>query len=156
MSAPTVSARLRALGACGSSQTDAVPWAKRFGSDGRGAWLACTRPDWLLWLAGRLGLRRQCVLAGAICAARALRYVSAGEGRPRAAIVAAVRYGRGRAVWDLRTRRRAADAANAAAAYAAYAAAYAADVAARAWQCGAIRRVIPWEMIETAAQEVGA
>ncbi len=100
----TVADRLRELGACSSSPYDAVPWSEKFGDDCRAAWFACAKPEWLLWLAHKLGLRRQCTLALAICVARALRYVPTGEPRPRAAVVATIRRLRGKAAWDLRSR----------------------------------------------------
>ncbi len=96
----TVADRLQALGAC----ENAVSWSEQFGDDGRAAWFACTRPQWLLWLAYKLGLRRQCVLACAICVARVLRYVPAGELQPRAVVIAAVLAGRGKAAWNPLTR----------------------------------------------------
>lgn len=52
--------------------------------------------DWQLWLAGRSGVdRRRIVLAGALCAWYALRFVPDGEGRPAAAVDLARRFGLG-------------------------------------------------------------
>ncbi len=133
----TVADRLQALGAC----ENAVSWSEQFGDDGRAAWFACTRPQWLLWLAYKLGLRRQCVLACAICVARVLRYVPAGELQPRAVVIAAVLAGRGKAAY-----------------YAARAVVYASEAdsndaydAERSWQCAAVRRVISFRDVEVAA-----
>ena len=49
----------------------------------RRMWRRCRRPDWLLWVAARLGVDRRYVVAGAnACAHWALQFVPAGEGRP--------------------------------------------------------------------------
>ena len=39
------------LGACNASPNDAVPWSRAY-PDPRRAWIACERPDWMLWLLG--------------------------------------------------------------------------------------------------------
>ena len=117
--------RLVKMGAC----EDAVAWVGD--RDITAAWAECDRADWMLWLAGRVVARKTVVLAACACARTALRYVLAGEDRPRVAIETAERWARGEAtIAEVRS------AAAAAAAYAAddaaYAAAYAADAAAYA------------------------
>ena len=106
--------RLIKMGAC----EDAVAWVGD--RDITAAWAECQRADWMLWLAGRVVARPLVVLAACACARTALRYVLAGEDRPRVAIETAERWARGEAtIAEVRS----------AAAYVAYAAAtvYAAD-----------------------------
>jgi len=123
--------QLTELDACGG----AVKWAREQPSYAQ-AWRICHRGDWLLWLAARLAVdRKQIVLAACDCAELSLRYVPAGENRPRIAIETARKWCAGEATLD--DVRKAADAAASssnAAAYAANAAhaahaAYAADAA---------------------------
>jgi len=129
---------LRGVDACG----DSITWADQYGTDLARAWTECPRGDWLLWIAARVGVRRETVvLAACACARLALVHVPEGETRPLVAIETAERWARGEATLDeVRVARRAAayaaaDAydAYAADAYAAYAyaayAAYAADAA---------------------------
>ena len=139
--ADSIQPLLERLDACG----DARKWARQ--RTLAEAWSECPRGDWLLWLAGRLGIDRR-VLVAATCAVvrPALRYVPAGEDRPRLAIEAAEAGARGEEGVTLeRVRWAAADAYDAAAdaydaaayateaaAYAAYAAAYATEAAAYA------------------------
>ena len=118
---------LREIGACG----EAVRWAK--GKSLAEVWEQCERGDWLLWLCGRMAdkqdwpSRMDVVLAACACAETALKYVKAGEDRPRIAIETARKWARGEAtIQEVRTDAYAAYAA-AAAAYAAAAAAYAAS-----------------------------
>src|SRR5208337_2959706 len=60
------------------------------------AWETCNRPEWLLWLAGRLTTDpRPFVLAACACARTVLHLVAAGEERPRIAIEAAEAWCRG-------------------------------------------------------------
>ena len=88
---------LRKQGAC----DEALAWAQGY-STFKEAWNKCERPDWLLWwvvktvMPGSAGHRRL-VLVACRCARTALRYVPAGEDRPRRAIVAAEQWARGRA-----------------------------------------------------------
>jgi hypothetical protein len=101
----------------------------------------CERGDWLLWLAGKIGIdRKVLVLAACDCAERALKYVEKGEDRPRVAIATARKWANGDEGITIEDVRDAADAADAAAdaadanaaayaARAAYAAAYAAYAA---------------------------
>ena len=121
--------RLVKMGAC----EDAVAWVGD--RDITAAWAECERADWMLWLAGRVVARPLVVLAACACARTALRYVLAGEDRPRVAIETAERWARGEAT-IAEVRSAYADAAYAAAdacaAAAAYAAAYAATYAAAA------------------------
>jgi hypothetical protein len=89
------------------------------------AWNNCQRPDWMLWAAWKLGVDcRLIVRAAAMCARTALKFVTAGENRPLAAIEAAER-------WAENPTEENRVGANAAA-YAAYAAAAAAYAAADA------------------------
>ena len=124
MNSKEFSQLLRKIGAC----AEACEWAK--GKSLAGAWEQCERGDWLLWLCGRMvdtegwPTRKELVLAACACAETALKYVKAGEDRPRIAIETARKLVRGEATFqEVR------DAA-AAAAYAAYAAAAAAAAAA--------------------------
>src|SRR5690349_17926772 len=51
------------------------------------AWNECPRADWLLWFAARRGVdKKKIVLAACACARLALKFVRAGEDRPRLAI----------------------------------------------------------------------
>jgi len=78
---------LTELGAC----TEAVKWAGR--KTPKKAWETCKRGDWLLWIADKLNVgRKLLVLAACACARTALKYVPAGEERPRLAIEAAERW----------------------------------------------------------------
>jgi len=78
---------LTKLGAC----TEAVKWAGR--KTPKKAWETCKRGDWLLWIADKLNVdRKLLVLAACACARTALKYVPAGEERPRLAIEAAERW----------------------------------------------------------------
>jgi len=106
--------------------SEAVKWAGR--KTHKGAWKTCKRGDWLLWIAGKLDIdRKLLVLAACACARAALKYVRAGEDRPRIAIETAEAWTRGEATID--QVRSAANAAANAAAYATYAASYAAHAA---------------------------
>ena len=113
--------RLVKMGAC----EDAVAWVGD--RDITAAWAECDRADWMLWLAGRVVARPLVVLAACACARTALRYVLAGEDRPRVAIETAERWARGEAtIAEVRSAYAVAAyaAADACAAAAAYAAAY--------------------------------
>ena len=124
---------LRAMHACSA----AVEWAAAQPSYEQ-AWDACERPDWLFWLLGRTGCDRGLLVrAACACARTVLRYVPAGEDRPRLAIEAAEGWVRGEVTVDeVRVARDAA--AYAAYAYAdAYAAYAAADAAAAAYAADA-------------------
>lgn len=122
---------LRELGAC-DGPGEAIPWALAYqGRPAEEAWYACERVDWLLWLAGRIGVdRRLVVLAACDCVRPVLHLVPEDEARPRLAVEAAEAWTRGEATLD--DVRSAANAARAAyaAAYAAARAAYAAYAAA--------------------------
>jgi len=136
-------ASVRKMGAC----PEAVAWLAEQKNPAQ-AWRGCERGDWMLWLVGKLAgpvgdpRRKKLVLAACGCARLSLKYVKAGEERPRIAIETAERWAKGKAtIEEVRAAAyAAADAAYAAyaayaaadAAYAAYAAAYAADVAAYA------------------------
>jgi hypothetical protein len=105
--------------------SEAVAWAKQFGTDTESAWQECQRGDHMLWLLGKLSgepgsdSRKAVVLAACECGRLALpqfeiRYP--GDKRPRAAIETAESHCRGEATLkEVRTA--------AYAAYAAYAAA---------------------------------
>ena len=120
----------------------ACEWATSFPSLAD-AWAACSRGDWMLWLAAKLEIPRPLlVLAACACAREALVHVSAGEDRPLRAIETAEAWARGgdgapsladvRTAADAAYAAAAAAAADAAAASAAYAAADAAYAAAAA------------------------
>lgn len=94
-------ALLRSLGAC-SGRGGAVPWVASLPLDTtpHGAWNACGRGDWIVWLLGELyirgALRRQTLVLAACAAAEvALTCLPAGETRPRYAIETARRWCRG-------------------------------------------------------------
>ena len=108
---------LTELGAC----PGAVKWAGR--KTHKRAWETCKQGDWLLWIAGSLDIdRKLLVLAACACVRRALKYIPAGEDRPRIAIETAEARTRGEATIDqVRT---AADVATDVTANAAYYAAY--------------------------------
>ena len=88
------------------------------------AWKDCKRGDWMLWILGRLAgppeseSRKKLVLAACACVRLTLKYVRAGEDRPRLAIEAAEAWARGESGVTIEQVRSAA-----------YAAAYAADAA---------------------------
>jgi hypothetical protein len=166
---------LRRVGACDG----AVEWVEAQGDVApEDLWQHCARADWLIWLAVRVGLRREVVELLCDCVEPLL----ADEERPRAAIEAARRCVRGEAT--ARETRDAAAAADAAAFFAAGAdarAAYAAasvaawvadadaayDARAAAYAAGAafhdddladaarvVRRRIPWRLIRDGIKKV--
>ena len=92
------------------------------------AWGECERADWLLWWAARTerNSHQRIVLAVAACVRTTLRYVPAGEDRPRLAIEAAEQW----AADPTEENRAAAETAGAAAETAAWAAGAAAETAA--------------------------
>jgi hypothetical protein len=105
---------------------EAIAWAK--GKSLRAAWDGCKRADWMLWLAAKLLPRKSVVRAACACARTALRYVPAGEDRPRVAIETAERWTRGEAtIAEVRS-----------AAHAASVSAYAASVSAYAAYASAV------------------
>lgn len=139
------------------------------------AWRDCPDGRWMIWLLGKLHIagkidRPTLVLATCAVVRPSLRFVPAGEDRPRVAIETAERWCRGEATieevraaldaaWEYRRTAYAAYAADAAAgvaaayaaadadAYAAYAAADAAAYAA------AVRSVVSWTVVEKALEE---
>ena len=157
---------LTKLGAC----AEAVKWAGR--KTPKKAWETCKQSDWLLWIAGKLNIdRKKLVLAACACARTALKYIPAGEDRPRIAIETAEAWTRGEAtIEQVRTAADAAahaaadaaayaatDAAAHAAHVAAYAsadaaahAAYAAYAATRKNLAGIVREIIPFSVIRKA------
>jgi hypothetical protein len=85
---------LRRNGACDG----AVEWFRASGFAPAEAWDACERSDWLLWLAGRVGTPESTLrLCACDIAETVLKYVPAGEDRPRQAIEVARRYAIGEA-----------------------------------------------------------
>ena len=88
---------LKSLGAC----AEAVEWSKD--KSLAEAWSSCERADWMLWLLGkRIGEkgwpdRKQIVLLACLCAETALKFVPAGEDRPRKAIETARAWCEGKA-----------------------------------------------------------
>lgn len=117
---------------------EAVEWCKKFETFD-GAWQACERGDWMLWLCAKLSGepwgdgRKRLVLAACECARLSLKYVPEGELRPLRCIELFESWANGADVPrdDLFAARAAAAAAAADAAYAATVAAdaYAATVA---------------------------
>ena len=90
------SSAMEDLNAC----REAVAWARTMETPEL-AWAACTRGDWMLWIAGGMAgdpgrdRRRILALAACECARLALPYVRAGERRPLIAIETAERWARG-------------------------------------------------------------
>jgi len=115
-----------------------VKWLAGY-DDEQTAWDACDRPDWMLWLLGKLVKagqysRKRLVMSSCKCARTSLQYVKPGETRPLKAIEAAEAWASDAPDVTLDMVEQAADAADAAAdaadaAYAAYAAAHAAAAA---------------------------
>jgi hypothetical protein len=93
----TLTARLRKLSAC----PEAVEWAAPYATL-LAAWGTCERADWMCWLLVHLhpSTAGQVRLVLCACARTALKYVPAGEERPRLAIECAERYARGLATAD--------------------------------------------------------
>ena len=107
---------LKKLGAC----SEAIEAAGKYTTSQK-LWDDCNRGDWMLWLIARTQHdRKQLVLAACACARLSLKYVPAGDDRPRIAIETAEKWARdeGSTLDEVR-------AASAAAFAAAYAAAYA-------------------------------
>ena len=132
-------------GACDAG----IEYLEQSGHDLATFWRTTDKPQWMLWLIGRqIGIDewptpQEFVLATCACVEPVLKYVPAGDDRPRNAIETARRWCRGEAT--LEEVRKAADAAYYAASYAAaaaYAATYAAD-AADANMANIIRQMIP-------------
>ena len=140
MKAKEFSELLISLRAC----EEARAWAK--GKTLAAVWKTCNRGDWMLWLCGKMvdkpnwPTRQEVVLAACACAKPALKYVKAGEDRPRIALETARKWARGEATIQKVRDAAAADAAaysayySAAAAYAAY---YSAAAAAAAYYSAA-------------------
>lgn len=83
-----LTARIRNLDPC----FEAIRWLE-IQPDPETAWSVCHRADWMLWLTERLGIDRPALVRAACdCARTALKYVPAGEDRPRLAIEAAERW----------------------------------------------------------------
>ena len=97
-----------------SACREAVLWLRSYDTP-NGAWRACERGDWMLWIVGksvgssRTKSRRALILVTCKCARLALKYVRKGETRPLTAIETAERWARGGAT--LQEVRSAADAA---------------------------------------------
>jgi len=123
--------RLRALGAC----WPAIDWASTQ-PDAQTAWRNCENPEWLIWLADRIGAtHQQIVLAACACVRTALKYIPEEEERPLMAIEAAEAWARGEASLEEVS---AARAASRAAVDAALAASLDASVAASRAVCAAV------------------
>jgi len=150
---------LTELGAC----LEAVKWARR--KTPERAWEMCKRGDWLLWIAGRLGVDRKLfVLVACACARTSLKFVLKGEDRPRIAIETAEAWTRDEAtIEQVQETTAAAHAAHAVhAAHAGYAASspvYAANAAFAAHAVGQkqmadiVRGIIPFSVIRKAVAE---
>lgn len=119
---------LRTLEACDPAKR----WVGKNKGTSRKLWGECENGPWLLWLAGRVSIdRKLLVRAACACARESLKYVPAGEDRPRICIETTERWTRGRAT--IEEVRQARDSAYAVA-VAFYAAVYAAtDAAATAY-----------------------
>lgn len=122
-------ARLIYLEAC----PDAIVWTSNY-TTFQEAWDKCERPDWMLWIAGKMADKRGCsvrkeiVFCACKCARTSLKYLPKGEKRPLKAILTAEAWTRGEAT--LKEVKTAGDAAKGTAyTDAAYAAAYASDYA---------------------------
>lgn len=136
--------RLESMGACDSDDDDALPWIRTHKHTLKTAWDACERPDWMLWLCGKMEghpcwpTRQQIVLV-ACEIARGVLHLTREQDRDMClrAIEAAEAYAKGTGTAD-----------------AAYAAAYAAARAAkRAEICNLIRERLD---ISKAALDGGA
>ena len=99
---------LENLNACSSS----LEWAGNRKTS-KAAWLACPRGDWLLWLAGRIGIDKNLIaLAACDIAESVLHLVPENEERPRKAIETARAFVAGKATKEeVRAAAAAADAA---------------------------------------------
>jgi|GEM_PF-6745249 len=73
---------------------DGMDWLG--GRDSARMWAECLRPEGLLWYASAHVSQQELVLAACDCAEMALRYVPAGEDRPRLAIEIARKWARGK------------------------------------------------------------
>jgi hypothetical protein len=103
---------LKKLGAC----RKAIDAAGKYTTSQK-LWDDCNRGDWMLWLIARTQHdRKQLVLAACACARLSLKYVPAGEDRPRIAIETAEKWARdeGATLDDIRAAANAFAAANAA------------------------------------------
>ena len=87
--------KLKKMGACEA----AVGWCgDRTAAQ---AYTDCERAEWMLWVATRIDIdRKLLVLAACACAETALKYVPAGEDRPRKAIETARAWCAGKATLD--------------------------------------------------------
>lgn len=124
---------LKAWGAC-AGNGEALPWLRSLPAitTPEEAYNACPRGDWLLWLAGRVGVEpRTIVLVACAIARTALGHVQPGEERPRIAIETTEAWTRGEATIEeeraagIAAARAASAAPDPGAAYAAHAAAIA-------------------------------
>jgi len=160
MTTPALDKHLSRLNAC----TEAREWAR--GKTLAVAWRTCRRADWMLWLAARVGVRRQdVVLAACACARTSLKYIKPGEERPRLAIEAAEDWARGgpTTLEQVRTAATATYAATLSATYAALDAAAASAAAAAAAAAARsktprsmtvfVRKQIPYAKIAKAVRE---
>jgi len=133
--------RLIEMGAC----SEAVDWVgdKTLAE----AWATCERADWMLWLVSKIdgSYSPRLRLAACACARTSLKYVPAGEDRPRLAIECAERYARGEATKDELA------AARAAAWDAAWDAALAAEASGAAEAAGAAAQAAAWDAAGDAA-----
>lgn len=141
--------KLKSLGAC----EEAREWLGK--RDLETAWKECERPDWMIWLAGRIVDRKLLVKTACKCAELALPIYEAkypNDMRVRNCIAVTLKWVAGKAsLGDVATARRAAADAAAYAAYAAYA--YAADQLKMEKKCcSVIRRTITYKKLQEAMQ----
>ena len=155
---------LENLDAC----TNSIKWAGARRTS-KAAWLACSRADWLLWLAARIGIDKNLIiLAACDCATSVLHFVPENEERPRKAIETTRAFVAGKTtIEELRAAHAAADAAADAAYYAADAAAHATVAYGAAYYAAKVRvqkqkelvflvrKRIPWELWKQALQNEG-
>ena len=154
-----------------SACSEATEWVESHRWTAKTLWNRCENGAWMLWIAARIGVdRKLLVRAACACARESLKYVRAGEERPRVAIETTERWTRGEAtIGEVRAAADAAADAAAAASYAAAAAdaaaaaAYAADAAADARKqaraeslkrsAELVRGHIPYSAIAAAAEK---
>lgn len=109
--------KMKLLNAC----EDAIEWVNSREGTAQEIWDRCERGDWMLWFAAKTCDPKIVGLSACACARTALKYVTAGEDRPRICIETTEAYWNGKAsVEEVRKARD--NAANAAAAAAADAA----------------------------------
>jgi hypothetical protein len=73
--------------------SELISWLVDTASDDE-AWDSCDKPDWLIWMAGSLGLPLEAILAaGCDCVAQAIATIGAARAKPLRRALAAARHG---------------------------------------------------------------